>query len=154
MKDFIMSLDASSLAWLSGVIVAGLTTAVQTLSKRYKPWSWLAKKLGNAINSDVIDKLNKQEKKIENLESMNERQDATREEDKALDARRRILRFSDEIRRKDKHSKEMFNDVLADITNYKRYCREHPDFENDKAVLSIGIIENTYEKCIVDNDFL
>ena len=53
----------------------------------------------------------------------------------ALATRRRILRFNDELLQKIKHSKEMFDDTLKDITDYDNYCRTHPDFKNKKRYL-------------------
>ena len=88
------------------------------------------------------------------LKENNRRQDEERKVDKAFDARRRILRFADEVRRGEKHSLEHFNDVFEDISNYKTYCAEHPNFQNDKAAVSIKCIQQVYEQCTLDNSFL
>lgn len=145
---------AEQILWLSGVVTVIITSIIQALSKKYKPWSWLANQLGKAINKEMIDKIDKIEKKVDNLELRDTEQDKKSDEEKARAARRRILRCSDEIRRKDRHSEEYFNDVLDDISFYKRYCNEHPNFENEKAVIAIRLVEQTYEYCINENDFL
>lgn len=88
------------------------------------------------------------------LRESNRNQDEARMKDNALDARRRILRFADEVRSGSRHSLEHFNSILEDIAFYNEYCRDHVDFKNDKALLSIKIIEQVYEKCTIDNDFL
>ena len=88
------------------------------------------------------------------LKENNRAQDAARALDKALDARRRILQFADEIRRGVKHSMEHFNDILDDITFYAKYCDDNPTFKNDKAVRSIQRIEEVYDECMRENDFL
>ena len=88
------------------------------------------------------------------LKENNRRQDEERKMDKAYDARRRILQFADEIRRGIRHSLEHFNDILDDITYYTKYCDEHPSFQNDKAVRSIQRIEEVYDECMRNNDFL
>ena len=72
----------------------------------------------------------------------------------AEDARRRILRFSDECRLGTKHSKEMFDNVLDDITFYNRYVSEHPKFVNEKTKAAEAFINAVYKKCNDDNDFL
>lgn len=154
LKDIFPLLEAQDLVWLTGVIVAAVTTAIQGLSKKYKPWSWLARKFGSAMNKDMLDKLDALSTKVDQLEKRDGEQDAAMAEEHARAARRRILRCSDEIRRKERHSEEYFNDVLDDISHYKKYCNEHPEFENEKAVLAIRLVEKTYEKCVSDNDFL
>lgn len=154
LKDIFPLLEAQDLVWLTGVIVAAVTTAIQGLSKKYKPWSWLARKFGSAMNKDMLDKLDALSTKVDQLEKRDDEQDAAMAEEHARAARRRILRCSDEIRRKERHSEEYFNDVLDDISHYKKYCDEHPQFENEKAVLAIRLVEKTYEKCVEDNDFL
>ena len=103
---------------------------------------------------EFIEELGMIKADVSELRANNIRQDEDRQKDKALDARRRILRFADEVRRGEKHSQEHFNNVFADITTYTNYCHEHPDFENDKAVVSIKCIRQVYEQCTLDNSFL
>lgn len=83
----------------------------------------------------------------------NERQDEERDKQLAIDARRRILSVADEIRKKIRHSEEYFNDALGDVSQYRNYCRDHPEFENSKAVISSRIIEETYQQCMLEDDF-
>lgn len=136
-------------------------TLVQIAPIKVNPWSAVGRlimkgvsAIGKALNADVARELAEVKSKLSELEKHNEMQDKEREEDKALDARRRILQFADEIRRKVRHSEEHFTNVFEDINCYKTYCREHTEFENDKARISIKIIEDTYEKCSRENDFL
>ena len=71
------------------------------------------------------------------------------------DTRRvRILRGSDEIRMHVKHSEEWFDQTNEDITEYEKYCEEHPGYKNNKAVHAIQNINQAYEKALKDNDFL
>lgn len=153
-KDLLPLLQLQDFVFLSGSGAVVLATIIQTLSKRYKPWTWLASQFGKAANKEMLDKLNDLETKVDKLEKRDSEQDAKQEEEKAKAARRRILRCSDEIRSKQRHSEEYFNDVLDDITFYTQYCEEHPKFKNEKAVMAISLVEKTYNKCIEDNDFL
>ena len=153
-RDLLPLLQLQDFVFLSGSGAVILATIIQTLSKKYKPWTWLAEQFGKAANKELLDRLDSLEKKVDNLEKRDEQQDAKQEEEKAKAARRRILRCSDEIRAKVRHSEEFFNDVIDDITFYTAYCNEHPKFKNEKAVLAIKLIEKTYEKCISDDDFL
>lgn len=75
-------------------------------------------------------------------------------EGEATDSRYRILRFNDEILHDEKHTKEHFDQILDDITRYEKYCDEHPEYENNKAVLAIENIERVYKKCSDENLFL
>ena len=153
-KDLLPLLQLQDFVFLSGSGAVVLATIIQTLSKRYKPWTWLASQFGKAANKEMLDKLNDLDAKVDKLEKQDNEQDAKQEEEKAKAARRRILRCSDEIRSKQCHSEEYFNDVLDDITFYTQYCDTHPNFKNEKAVMAIHLVERTYNKCIEDNDFL
>lgn len=75
-------------------------------------------------------------------------------ENEASVCRYRVLRFNDEIIHKVRHTKEHFDQVLDDITSYEQYCEDHPEYENNKAVLAIANIKRTYDKCTQDGDFL
>lgn len=151
MKDL---LDLQTVTWLVGVLCVVITTLVQKLSDKYKPWTWLAEQFGKAANKEMVDKIDTLSKKVESLEEHDKEQNKQLNEERAKAARRRILRCADEIRSKVKHSQEYFDDVLSDISFYKNYCKENPKFENEKAVMAIELIEETYKKCCRENDFL
>lgn len=68
--------------------------------------------------------------------------------------RTRILRFNDEAIRGMHHTEEHFDDVLEDITEYNRYCDEHREFKNEKAVMAIANIHRIYKKCMEEDSFL
>lgn len=154
MRDLIPLLQIQDLVWLAGLVLAGLLTAVQAWSRRYNPWTFILTQIGRGINKEVIDKLDEHEVKITELIKKDEAQDRQTAKENALAARRRILRFADEIRRREKHSAEYFDDIIEDINNYQTYCNEHPRFKNDKAVMSIELIEDVWKKCLKEDDFL
>ena len=151
MKDVV---GLQTVTWLVGVLCVVITTLVQKLSDKYKPWTWLAEQFGKAANKEMLDKIDTLSKKIEKLEENDTAQDKLLSEERVKAARRRILRCADEIRSKVKHSKEYFDDILADISFYKNYCKENPNFENEKAVMAIELIEETYKRCHRENDFI
>lgn len=124
-------------------------------------WKWLGKVIGKALNEEVVKRLDTMETKVDNLSTelddvkeSNKNQDARYEKDRALSARRRIIQFADEIRRKIDHSQEGFNIVLKDITFYNNYCETHPGFKNDQAKASIKIIDDVYAECLKEDKFL
>lgn len=154
MKDLLSVLQLQDVVWVVGVMCIIVISLIQALSKKHDPWLWLLEKFGEAINKKVIDKQNAMEGKIDKLQkeiNQNKELDAI---NKTNAARRRILRFSDEVRLNKKHSLEVFNEVLNDIKMYQDYCRKHPSFKNDKAVISIELIEEVYKTCLKDNSFL
>lgn len=44
--------------------------------------------------------------------------------------------------------------ILEDITKYERFCKDNPDFENNKASLAIDNIKKVYKKCTDEGTFL
>lgn len=75
-------------------------------------------------------------------------------ESEATTCRYRILRFNDEVLHDQHHTKEHFDQILDDITRYERYCADHPEYENNKAVFAIANIKRVYQKCADENIFL
>ena len=90
-------------------------------------------------NSEVLKGIKDLADKILGLESRMDKENAD-------EARRRILAFDDELRRKTEHSEESFNQVLQDIKFYRNYCRTHADYENDKASSATAHIRETYAR--------
>lgn len=135
-------------------IVIALMSIVEVSKIKINPWTWLFNWVGNILNSGIkkdILNLNSELKSVkQELDTM--KQDS--KEDAVKVARIRILRCSDEVYRGDRHSKEYFDNVLDDITTYTEYCRSHPDFKNEKAVLAINRIEEVYERCLEEHGFL
>ena len=129
------------------LFVTGVSAAVEKLSKTKKPLTKLARAIGRAINGDLIEKVDKLEKNIEQM-------DHDAGERRAKDARVRVLRFGDEILHDVRHSKEHFDDILLDISEYEKYCDEHPEFENDRMQLTAETIKSTYKKCWQEHSFL
>ena len=117
----------------------GSMTLVQLSPIKIDPWTWLAKKIGHAINGDVIAQLDELK--------------TTFEERAAKDARIRILRFGDEILHGIHHSKEHFDQILQDITEYEQYCKDHPEFKNNMTVLTTKHIMETYSACFEERSF-
>lgn len=137
-----------------GGIIFLLMTAVQISKIQINPWSWLARHVGRAINGEVIEQVEKINAKVSRLE---DDIGAARlaDEQRDIEQRRvRILRFGEEILRDIKHTKEHFDQILIDATNYENYCRDHPDFQNDVTAETIQHIKSVYKKCWEEHSFL
>jgi hypothetical protein len=126
-------------------LIAG-TTMVQIAPIKVNPWSWLGRAIGRAINAEVIQKVDKLEGDLRNLKDRSE-------EHEAKSCRIRILRFGDEILHGVHHSKEHFDQILLDITEYENYCRDHPRFKNNMTVITTSVIMSTYQECWKENKF-
>lgn len=145
---------------LAEILLAGggglaiLLTLIQISPIKVDPWSALARVLGRAINGEVIGKLDElKEAQKSNADRLNEhiRLDDERNAD---EHRARILRFNNELIRDIPHTKEEFIDILADIDVYERYCEQHPEYRNNRAVHAIANIGRAYDERLVKHDFL
>ena len=95
-----------------------------------------------------------QQKDIDGLKTSIQQMQESESVKDAQAARRRILRFNDELLRSIDHSKEYFDDILEYIKIYNRYCDEHKDFANGKTVMAKKNIEHCYEQCMEKHSFL
>ena len=98
-----------------------------------------------------MDALNE---RVDKLSGKVDQSEARQDERDARTARTHILRFGDEVRIGTRHSKESFDEVLADITAYEAYCSRHPEFPNNRTRAAEAFIEETYDKCLRENKFL
>jgi len=137
-----------------GGIVLLIITALEFLTKKLKPWSFVLNLIGKAMNRDLYDKFDVIETDVKEVNKKVDRLDAKIDEKTACDARSRILRFADEVYFGVKHSKEHFDDILDDITIYEQYCEAHPNFKNNKTVMATKRIKEVYEECLDKNSFL
>lgn len=143
----IANMTLGELAGAVGAVVAVVSTVLQVSPIKVNPWSAVARGIGRAINHEVLEKVESLEKKVDSLER-------SQEERAAKDGRVRILRFGDEILHDKKHSKEHYDHILQDITEYEKYCHEHPDFKNNMTVITTARIKSTYEQCLKEHSFL
>lgn len=121
-----------------GGLLVVLLTLVEFTPIKINPWSALAKAIGRAVNADVLREL----KSVKDDLSDHIRMDDERNAD---EHRARILRFNNELLRDIPHTKEEFIDVLADIDFYERYCRDHENYKNNRAVHAIANISRVYD---------
>ena len=133
--------------------MALLLTVIQITPIKINPWSWIAKGLGRAFNAEVLNKLNDLKQDQEETRSKLDDHIKAGDENRADERRSRILRFNNELIRDIPHTKEEFVEVLADIDVYERYCAEHPDYKNNRAVHAIANIGRVYDERLKKHDF-
>lgn len=124
-----------------------LTALIQIAPIKVNPWTAIAKVVGRAINADVLNELDTVKKDLAD----HIRMDGERNAD---EHRARILRFNNELLRDIPHTKEEFIDVLADIDFYERYCEDHKDYKNNRAVHAIANISRVYDERLQKHDFM
>ena len=136
-----------------GGVLFLLFSLVEISPIKINPLSALAKWLGRAFNSDVIKELEtvkatqaETRKRLEDYINTNDKREAD-------GCRARILRFNNELIRDIPHTKEEFVEALKDIDDYERYCREHPDYANGRAVHAIANIGRVYDERLEKHDF-
>ena len=135
-------------------ILAILSVFIEITPIKWNPLSTLFVWVGKKANAELLETFHQLEEKIDNVETAVDELRAEANEQSAITYRVRILRFGDEILHGTKHSKESFDQVLADIDGYEKYCLDHPDFKNNKTVLTTSKIMETYSACIDNNTFL
>ena len=141
------------LGWGSDAVVA-LSGVVEFSKIKINPWTWLARHVGRAINGEVLDKMDTLNERVDKLSGKVDQSEARQDERDAKTARTHILRFGDEARIGVRHSKESFDEVLADITAYETYCNAHPEFPNNRTRAAEKFISETYDECLRENKFL
>ena len=134
-----------------GLIV--LLTLIQIAPIKINPWSWIAQRLGRAFNADVLNELDELKKEQEGTRSKLEDHIKTDEENRADERRANILRFNNELVRDIPHTREEFLEILTDIDVYERFCREHPNYKNNRAVHAIANIGRVYDERLKKHDF-
>ena len=127
--------------------LAVLMTLVQISPIKFDPWTWVGKMIGRAINGEVLEKVDALSQDVKH----NKEDD---DEKWASLSRTHILRFGDELLHGVAHSKEHFDQVMRDISNYETYCDTHPNYLNGVAHATIQQIKKTYQKCLEENNFL
>ena len=130
-----------------GGVLLVLLTLVQISPIEFNPWSALAKVVGRAINADVTRELSEIKEKLDGHVTMDDRRNADGH-------RTRILHFNNELLRDIDHTKEEFTEVIREIDAYEKYCKEHPDYPNNRAVMAIENIRDVYKERLKRHDFL
>ena len=151
--------------WSQGLIYLILGSGIiQIAPIKINPFTWLAKKIGNALTADLKSDLkvdfnelnsevNKLGDKVNNIETKLEKHINDNKQERAADYRARIIRFNDEIMEEKTHTKEYYDNILEDIDKYEAYCNEHPEYPNNKAVMAIHNIKAKYEEHMENNSF-
>lgn len=97
-------------------------------------------------NDGKNSKLDRIEKKLDNHIKEDDKRDA-------VQCRVRIIQFADDLRQGIERSKNSYEQCLADIDNYDRYCKS-TDFRNGITTASEEYIKTMYRTHLSNNDFI
>lgn len=126
-----------------GILIAALAL-IQISPIKVDPFGALARWIGRALNGDVLKKLDEMEKaQAETREQLDEH--IRIDNERNADVHRvQILRFNRELLQEVPHTQEDFVEALSEIDFYEHYCKSHPEYENNRAVLVIENIKRAY----------
>lgn len=137
-----------------GVSLVVLMTLVQIAPVKINPWSAIAKGIGHALNTDVMEQLKAVRSEQEKTRAALDEHIRVDDERNADEHRYKILRFNTELLRDGKHTQEDFIEVLAEIDAYEEYCQTHADYKNNRAAHAIANINRVYDDRLKHHDFL
>lgn len=153
------------------VLIIVLFSLIQISPIEINPWSFIARVVGNALNKDVIRRINdieeiskaSRDEMLENYKETKHEITGLRKElyetkqelyeTRAISCRVRILHFEDEVQHNIRHSKESFDQVMSDITYYENYCENNPKFLNNMIDIVIKHIKDVYTRQLQTHDF-
>ena len=136
-----------------GVILVAMTL-IQIAPIKVDPWSAVVRAIGRAINKEVLDGLTEvkeTQKETRRILDDHIKVDDTRNADAH---RARILQFNNELLRDIPHTREDFIEILEEIDFYEKFCKEHPDYQNNRCTHAIANIGRVYDDRLVKHDFL
>lgn len=137
-----------------GGLLVVLLTLIQIAPIKVNPWSTVAKAVGRLINAEVLKELAEvraaqaeTQRRLDGHIHVDDERDADRH-------RESILQFNNELLREIPHTREDFIEVLAKIDAYEKYCTDHPEYPNSRAVHAIANIGRVYDDRLKKHDFL
>lgn len=131
----VVELCRTALAWLAAVgIVVDLTPGIKVQPVRY-----LIRQIGNLMNHDIKEQLNKIEKDLQ--------------EHKVESWRREILDFANSCMNHRRHTKEEFDNFFKNHDDYEKYIHKNK-LENGCVEAAFKYVERIYLHCMETNDFM
>ena len=147
-----MNLEENLLGGGGAMLVA--MTLIQISPVKLDPWSAIARAIGRAINKEVLAKLGEMEETQADTRRILDDHIKVDDERAADTHRTRILQFNNELLRDIPHTREEFIEILAEIDYYERFCKAHPDYQNNRATHAVANISRVYDDRLIKHDFL
>lgn len=152
LQEIICLFKAHTSWWIAALVC--LSLLIEITPVKFNPLSWLAKKIGKAFNGEVMKEIGTLKTEVKDIKKdVNDIREEAKERE-ATSRRTRILEFGDEILHGVDYSKEHFDQILLDITEYENYCDEHEHYMNNVAKATIKHIKHVYQNCLENDGFL
>ena len=149
-----MDFKASDLLPMLPPVLVALLSLVEVSPIKINPWSGLAKWLGRAINGEVLESVEDVKRAQRDTRKALDEHIQSDDERNADTLRMRVLHFNNELLRGDRHTREDFIEILAVIDAYEQYCKNHPNYRNNRASHAIANIGRVYDERLKLRDFL
>ena len=137
-----------------GGLLLVVLSLVEIAPIRISPWSALARWVGGIVNKDVLERLDEIGRVQRDTQQRLDNHIRVDDERAADMHRAKILRFNNELLRDIPHTREEFIEILAEIDGYEAFCRDHPDYQNNRAIHAIANISRAYDERLQKHDFL
>lgn len=150
LAEFVKTISAGDYV----LIILLVLSVIQITPIKINPWTYLARHIGRAINGEVMEEMKTIQNDLADVHTEIDKMQKNGEKKDADDARNRILRFDDELRIHQKHSREFFNQILKDVDFYEEFCATHEHYKNSQADSAIKNIKRVYDIVKETNDFI
>lgn len=137
-----------------GVGVVAVLSLVEIAPVKINPWRAVARAIGRAINGEVLESVEDVKRAQRDTRKALDEHIQSDDERNADTLRMRVLHFNNELLRGVRHTREDFIEILAVIDAYERYCKNHPNYRNNRASHAIANIGRVYDERLKLRDFL
>lgn len=133
--------------------IAGVLLIIQILPLKFKPYDIFFGSLGSKLNKGISDKLEKSNRRIDEIAERQEFNIKDIQEKFAADYRWRILDFANSCKNGESHTKEEWEHVITQINNYDEYCEDN-GIKNDQITVESEYLREKYKKRLLKRDWL
>lgn len=137
-----------------GAGLVAILSLVEIAPVKINPWRAVARAIGRAINSEVLASVEDVKRAQRDTRKALDEHIQSDDERNADTLRMRVLHFNNELLRGDRHTREDFIEILAVIDAYEQYCKNHPNYRNNRASHAIANIGRVYDERLKLRDFL
>lgn len=137
-----------------GVGAVAVLSLLEIAPVKINPWRAVARAIGRAVNGEVLESVEDVKRAQRDTRKALDEHIQSDDERNADTLRMRILHFNNEILRGDRHTREDFIEILSVIDAYERYCKNHPNYRNNRASHAITNIGRVYDERLKLRDFL
>ena len=137
-----------------GAGLVAILSLVEIAPVKINPWRAVARAIGRAINGEVLESVEDVKRAQRDTRKALDEHIRSDDERNADTLRMRILHFNNDLLRGDRHTREDFIEILAVIDAYEQYCKNHPNYRNNRASHAIANVGRVYDERLKLRDFL